>query len=123
MVDVEPQGDAILFTVRGLHKLLALKSELLIPRSHILGARLDPAAAQHLRGLRAGGTYFPGLVAAGTFYLDGRGSQRPFFLDVSNPANTVVVALRDEHYHQLIIEVADPAAVVALLADPAAPSR
>ena len=115
MVDIQLQGGNIRFTVRGMHKLLALKSELLVPRSHIRGAWMDLDAARHLEGLRAGGTYFPGLVAAGTFYLDERGSQKPFFLDMSNPASTAIVSLRDEEYHQLIIEVADPTAVVALL--------
>ena len=102
--------------MQGLHKLRAFKSELLIPRSHILGVRQDADAARHLSGIRALGTSFPGLIQAGTFYLDGLGGgHKPSFLDVSNKANTVVVTLQDETYQQLIIEVADPATVVALL--------
>lgn len=115
MVAVELQGDNVRFTVQGLHKLWAFKNELLIPRRHITGVRHEPGAARHLQGIRAGGTHFPGLVTAGTFYLDERGSQAPFFLDVSHHDNTVVVSLQHEEYHQLLIEVADPAAVVALL--------
>ena len=115
MVEVTAQGEAIVFTVRGLHKILAFKSQLTVPRAHIAGARHDPAAGQHLEGLRAGGTYLPGVVTAGTFYLDHQPTQQPTFFDVANPAHTVVVTLHDEEYQQLIIEVADPAAVLALL--------
>jgi hypothetical protein len=116
MVNVQAQGENIVFNVQGLHKLWSFKSELLIPRSHIVSARHDPAAVRFMMGLRALGTSVPGLIQAGTFYLDGLGGDhKPSFLDVSDKANTVVVTLRDETYQQLIIEVADPAAVVALL--------
>ena len=119
MVEVTFQGNDVVFTVRGLHKVFAFKSQLTVPRSHIAGARLDPEAAQHLEGLRAGGTHLPGLLTAGTFYLDRHASHKPTFIDVANPANIVVIDLRDEEYQQLIIEVDDPVAVVALLASSA----
>ncbi|MBF9236234.1 hypothetical protein I2I05_02390 [Hymenobacter sp. BT683] len=116
MVDVAVHHDNVVFTIQGAHKVFALKNQLTIPRAHVTGVRPDPEAAQHIEGLRAGGTHVPGVITAGTFYLDNQGSQKPSFLDVSNPANTVVIALRNEEYHQLIIEVKDPEAVVALLA-------
>ena len=116
MVDVQPEDDKIRFVVQGMHKLWAFKSELLIPKEHIIGARHDPSAVRFLMGLRALGTSVPGLIQAGTFYFDGLGrGHKASFLDVSDKANTMVVSLRDETYQQLIIEVADPAAVVALL--------
>lgn len=115
MVEVTQQGSDVVFTVQGLHKVLAFRSQLTVPRSHITGVRPDPAAAQHVEGLRAGGTRLPGLLTAGTFYLDHQANHKPSFIDVANPAHTVVVTLRDEEYQQLIIEVEDPAAVVALL--------
>ena len=118
MVEVTQQGDDVLFTVRGLHKILAFKSQLTVPRSHIAGVRQDPAATERLEGLRAGGTHLPGILTAGTFYLDHQASHKPTFFDVANPAHTVVVMLRDEEYQQLIIEVEDPAAVLALLGNP-----
>lgn len=116
MVEVTVHHDTVVFTVQGLHKVLSFKSQLTVPRSHIVGVRHDPAAAQHLEGLRAGGPSMPGLVKAGTFYLDHLASHKPTFLDVANPENLVVIDLRDEEYQQLIIEVDDPVTVVALLA-------
>lgn len=61
------------------------------------------------------GTYVPGLLKAGTFYLADALADKPTLRDVQHREQVVVVALVDERYHQLIIEVADPAAVVALL--------
>jgi hypothetical protein len=116
MVEVTVHHDTVVFTVCGLHKVFAFKSQLTVPRSHITEVRQDPQAARHIEGLRAGGTLVPGVVKAGTFYLDHQGSQKPSFLDVANPDNVVVIKLRDEEYQQLIIEVDDPVAVVALLA-------
>lgn len=116
MVEVTVEHDSVVFTVRGLHKILAFKSQLTVPRSHITGARLDPTAATRLEGLRAGGTHLPGVVAAGTFYLDHQANHKPTFIDVADPSRIVVVNLRDEEYQQFIIEVDDPVTVVALLA-------
>jgi hypothetical protein len=123
MVAVQQEGDTVIFTVEGWHKLWAFRSELRIPCAHIKSARPDPEAAAHWAGLRAGGTYIPGLLTAGTFYLDGLFDHKPTFFDVQHQENTVTVELADEHYARLIIEVADPAAVVALLNGLAAPPK
>lgn len=115
MVEVTQQGDDVLFTVQGLHKLWAFKSSLTIPRSHIAGARQDAEAARNLNGgYRALGTSVPGLIHAGTFYFNY--GLKPAFVDVMRPEQTVVIELRDEEYQRLIIEVEDPAAVLAPLA-------
>lgn len=114
MVSVTQQGDDILFTVQGLHKVWAFKSSLTIPRAHIAGARQDAALARELQGgYRALGTSVPGLINAGTFYFNY--GLKPAFVDVVHPEQTVVIELHDEDYQQLIIEVEDPAAVLALL--------
>ena len=123
MVSVQQDGDTVVFTVEGWHKLWAFRSELRIPRVHICGAQPDAQAAVHWAGLRAGGTYVPGLITAGTFYLDGLADHKPTFFDVQHPDNTIVVELADEQFARLIIEVADPAGTVALLHDLAAAPR
>jgi hypothetical protein len=111
MIQVERQGDKVVFEVMGLHKLWTLKSRLEIPTAHIRGARRDPDAVRGWKGWRAPGTYVPGLITAGTFYLHG---QRLFW-DVVNADNAVVVELDDEDYQQLVIEVEHPDTVVSLL--------
>lgn len=111
MVQVEREGEKVVFQVVGLHKMWALKSRLEIPMENIRGARKDPKAVHGWKGWKAPGTYLPGLITAGTFYHDGR----RIFWDVCHAENAVVVDLDDEDYQQLIIEVADPDAVVKLL--------
>jgi len=44
MINVPRDGDKIVFYVKGLHKLWALKNRLEIPRENIRGARMDAAA-------------------------------------------------------------------------------
>jgi hypothetical protein len=117
MVDVSiHDNDDVVFTVQGLHKAWAFKSSLTIPRSHISGVRADAEIAKGLSGFRALGTSVPWLIKAGTFYLHGESGFKPTFVDVVHPENVVIIDLRDEDYQQLIIEVADPVAVIALLA-------
>ena len=118
MVSVTQQGDDILFTVQGLHKVWTFKSSLTIPRAHIAGARQDAAAARDLHGFRALGTAVPRVIKAGTFYFNY--GLKPAFVDVMHPEQTVIIDLHDEEYQQLIIEVEDPAAVLALLGGTAA---
>lgn len=101
------------FEVQGADKLWALRSRLAIPLAHIRGARTDTEVAHGWwHGFRAPGTQIPGIITAGTFYQHGK----RIFWDVHDPDNTVVVELADERYDELIIEVADPAVTVALLA-------
>jgi hypothetical protein len=110
MVTVTFTPTTAIFEVEGLDKLWALRSRLELPLAHITGVRADPSVASGWwHGLRFGGTNVPGLLTAGTFYQDGGF----VFWDVHDPAQTIVVDLDHEHYRALVIEVADPAQVVA----------
>jgi hypothetical protein len=112
MVDVMVQGDRVVFEVEGMHKLWALRSRLEIPLRHVRSVRADPSVARGLwRGLKLAGSDIPGLFAAGTFYRQGR----LIFYDVRDPSHAIVVELDDETYDRLVVEVRDPAAVVATL--------
>lgn len=109
MVDITIANGVLSLHVRGADKLWAWKSSLEIPLQHVLGVRADPTVARGWwHGIRMPGTNLPGVITAGTFYQHG---QRVFW-DVHDPENTVVIELRDERYNELIVEVADPAAVV-----------
>ena len=58
-----------------------------------------------------GGDWALGLLTVGTFYQHGK----RVFWDVHDPENTIVFALKDERYDELIVEVADPNAAVELV--------
>jgi hypothetical protein len=109
---VSVEGDQLVVEMQGLDRLWALKSTLTIPLVHVRGVSVDAsglAGASH--GIRAPGTYVPGVITAGTFHLDG---ERVFW-DVHDPTRAVVVELADEKYTRLIVQVEDPAATVALI--------
>ena len=112
MVDLSISEGKLLLHVHGADKLWAFKGSLEIPLQHIAGIRADPEAARGWwHGLKLPGTNIPGVITAGTFYQDGK----RVFWDVHDPEKTVVIDLHDERYNQLIVEVADPAAAVALI--------
>ena len=112
MTEVEITQDTLIVRVKGMDKLLSLKSRLEIPLSHILGAEADPqAASENPKGLRLPASYVPGVITAGTFYLDGEW----VFWDVHDPQNAIVIRLEDERYARLIIEVEDPTGTVAAI--------
>jgi hypothetical protein len=112
MVDLSVSGGNLVQHVRGADKLWALKSSLEIPLAHIAEIRADAGVAHGwYHGIQMLGTNVPGVLTAGTFYQHGK----RVFWDVHNPDNTVVIELRDERYNELIIEVDDPQAAVALV--------
>lgn len=108
MVQVTTDGDDLVLDVQGLHKIWALRSRLRIPLRSIQSVKADPELARRPRGVRAPGTFVPGLITAGTFYYGGK----RIFWDVCKPANAIVIDASEGTYAQFIIEVAEPEAVI-----------
>ena len=115
MVDITLHGESITFEIEGMDKLWALKSRLEIPVAHVKGARIDEEVAKGWwHGVKLWGSSFPGVIAAGTFYKEGR----LVFFDTHKPDQTIVVELDDhEDYDALILQVRDPAGAVKMLND------
>ena len=112
MVDVTIAGDRAVFTVEGLDKLWACRSQIEIPLAHVTDVEADPEqVGRWWHGLKVIGTEVPGLFAAGTFYYHGE----LVFWDVRDPASTVIVSLDHERYKKLIVEVSDVSGTVARL--------
>ncbi len=61
MTKIEVSGDEVVVHVQGLDKLLAFKSELRIPLSHIEGVARADDELREWKGWRAPGTSMPGL--------------------------------------------------------------
>lgn len=117
MTEIELTENTLIVHVKGIHRILALKSRLEIPLAHVVGAEIDPAVVEqwgkvNLKGAKVG-TSLPGVIKAGNFLLDGQWS----FWDVNNPQQAITVKLTDEYYSKLVIEVADPSAAVAKIED------
>ena len=112
MVQVTLEGDRAVFEVEGLDKVLALRSRLAIPLTHINDVEFDPSqVGRWWHGWKLLGADMPGLFAAGTFYYHGE----LVFWDVHEPERTIIVSLNHERYKKLILEVADPGEVMTRL--------
>jgi hypothetical protein len=112
MVTVSVEGANLVLVVEGIDKLWALKSRLEMPLAHIRSVCIDPPEVHDWwKGIKAYGSSIPGVLTAGTFYYH----DRRIFWDVHHPENAIGIDLHDERYDQIIIEVADPAASIALL--------
>src|SRR5579885_3740222 len=112
MVNVSLDGTTAVFEVAGMDKLWAFRSRIEIPLAHIthVDANHDQVS-RWWHGIKIIGADMPGLFAMGSFYYHGE----YVFWDVRDLAKTIVLSLDHERYKKLIIEVADPAATIALL--------
>jgi hypothetical protein len=112
MVNVSVDGTRAIFTVEGMHKLWAIKSQIEIPLTHITGVDVNTEQVNAWwHGFKLIGTDMPGLFAMGTFYYH----RELVFWDVTDLSRTIIVSLEHERYKKLIIEVDDPEATAAML--------
>ena len=112
MARIDVTGDHLIVHIEGLDRLLAMKSSITLPLSHVVGVHRDTAeAATVYHGLRMPGTSIPGVISAGSFLRDGKWS----FWDVHDPSRAIILETVDEHYTKLVVGVDDPDAVVAAI--------
>lgn len=111
MVTIERVGDNFVFTIKGIHKLWSLKSELTIPVEHIITAYPNKDNLHVKLGLRMPGTSIPGVMDAGTFI----GRNGIIFCDITHHDKSIIVELQHDHYKKLIIDVEDPQSSISLL--------
>ena len=107
---VEVRGDHLLVNTRarGSRAIRRFLATLRIPLEHVRGAQADPEIEHTLwRGWRLPGVRIPGVR----------------FYDVhGHPHKTIVIELKDETYERLIVEVEEPAEVVAKINEAVADS-
>lgn len=73
MASIDISGDNLVIHIHGWDKLLALRSTLTIPLSHVKHAVARPGDARfdEMEGVRIAGGYWPGSFAAGYFWVTG----------------------------------------------------
>ena len=112
MVELSITNGNLLVRVIGLDRLWAFKSSIEVPLHHVTGIRADSEIVKVLNhGWKFPGTSIPRVITAGTYYKDGKRT----FWDIHNPKVAVVIDLREERYHQLVVEVENPDAAVAMV--------
>lgn len=107
MVSVTSEDDAFIFEIKGWHKLWAFINKIKVSKGKIIRAYQNTDEFTMWKGLRMPGTEVPGVIAAGTFYKEGRN-----FWDVMNTDNAIIVELHDHYYKKLLIEVENPREVI-----------
>ncbi|GAA5059795.1 hypothetical protein [Nocardia callitridis] len=111
MVEIEVTGTTVTVHVRGAHQLLALRDQVTFPLSSVTG--VGPALIdERPPWVRAPGTFFPGVIAAGTF----RGKGRKEFWDTRFDGNGLSIELTGHDLTRLVVDVADPDAALRTLA-------
>ncbi|HYA00912.1 MAG TPA: hypothetical protein VEK76_11255 [Candidatus Binatia bacterium] len=112
MAEIEISPPHLIVHIEGADRFLALKTHLEVPLEHITSVDATPPEAHEAwHGMKAAGSYLPGVVTAGRFVQHGEWA----FWDVHDPEKAVAIRLRDEHYAKLVIGVDDPTATVAAI--------
>lgn len=83
--------------------LWSLRRSFSVPLSQVRGATEDNGFGGAALGVRIPGTYFPGLIAAGTFI---KGSDKQFVY-TRRKLQTIVIELAGNHWARLVIGVPD----------------
>jgi hypothetical protein len=106
-------GDSLVVEVTGIDRLYSLnKRWVTVPIEHIVTVGSGvPFGRPLMPGLPWLANSFPGTFTVGSYRRKGKWT---FWL-VHDPRQTVLVTLRDDHYSQLVIEVDDPEATIALV--------
>ncbi|MEY2566356.1 MAG: hypothetical protein QOE35_885 [Actinomycetota bacterium] len=104
-------GDDLVVELTGWEKAGALRGDVRVPRRSVREVRLVDDAMAAVKGLRAPGTGWPGVIALGTWRR--RGAKD--FVAAYRHRPGVVVELDGAPFARLIVSTDDPAAVVEAL--------
>ncbi|MFF0494061.1 hypothetical protein ACFYTQ_34020 [Nocardia sp. NPDC004068] len=115
MVEIEVSGTTVTVHVLGAHRFLGLREQITFDLSEVTGvgrAEVD----RRPPWVRTPGTFFPGVIAAGTF----RGKGRKEFWDTLFDGRAVRIDLSGSDLTRLVVDVDDPEAVLRALVSAAA---
>lgn len=113
VVRLDVTGDHLDLWLDGWDAIWALRRHLEVPLAHVVAARVVPRAEALPAGIRLGGTWVPGRIAAGRFWRPSAGRS---FWSVRRAQEVLLVELRAHPYRRLVLEVDDPAAKAAEIA-------
>ncbi|MEV6339274.1 hypothetical protein AB0M12_31735 [Nocardia vinacea] len=111
MVEVEVTDDKVTVHVLGGHRLLALRENVTFDLADIKGVTPAPVDLRP-PWVRAPGTFFPGVIAAGTY----RGKGRKEFWDTRFDGHAILIDLAGPGFTRLVVDVDDPHAAMEALA-------
>ena len=109
MADAVIEGYELVLRLSWLERVGALHGDVRVPLTAVRRVRVAPHPWQELRGIRAPGTGFPGLICLGTQ----RGGFGKDFTAVYLDRPAVVIDLDQVEFERLIVSVHNPQATAA----------
>lgn len=110
MVELEVTDNKVTVHVLGGHKLLALREQVTFDLSDITDVSPAPVDLRP-PWVRAPGTFFPGVIAAGTY----RGRRRKEFWDTRFDGRAIQIDLAGAPFTRLVVDVPDTDAALEAL--------
>ncbi|HET9103220.1 MAG TPA: hypothetical protein VFN55_07675 [Solirubrobacteraceae bacterium] len=114
MAGLAIQGDELVVTLSAFERLVALHGDVRVPLAAVSEVRLESDPWCALRGVRAPGTGFPGVIAYGV--RRGTGGRPDFAAVLGRGAAVRVELTAAAPYARLLVTVTDPGATVAAVA-------
>jgi hypothetical protein len=102
--------DHLTVRLSGWEAVFALKREISVPMRNVLSAQAGTVTALRPYGIRLPGTFFPGVIAAGSYWSKSAGWS---FWSVRHSDKAVDIRLRDARYQRIVVEVDDPYSAAA----------
>ena len=111
MAELVLDGDALEVRMSGWERAAAFHGDFSVPLSAVREIAVEPKPWSALRGIRAPGTGWPGVIAYGVRRMTG---DRPDFAAIRGRGPAVRIELDPPaEFTRLLISVADPAETVA----------
>lgn len=110
MAELIVEGDELVVHLSGWEQAAAFHGDVAVPLAAVKEVAVDPQPFSTLRGVRAPGTGFPGLIAYGVRRLTG---ERPDFAAILRGRPVVRIELDPPAaFSRLLVSVADAEATV-----------
>jgi hypothetical protein len=108
MAQLDVDGDTLVVRLGIIDAMLSMRSTMRFPLTSVKNVYVDPVAGEEPKGFKAPGTAIPGTLTKGTFHFDGVKT----FWNIWRGTLVVVVELNNQKFDRLVIEQANPEAIV-----------
>ena len=109
MPKIEVTDHELVVSLNPLERIWSLRLGVRVPVSSIQWVEVDPKAVPWKLGVRVPGTFFPGVIAAGTYWKP-KNKQFAYWKRGETP---VVVWLKGHKFNSLVLGSKDPQRLVA----------
>lgn len=108
MARILVEGENLVVKLGIVDTMFSMRSTMRIPLVAVERVYFDPFVGEEPRGIKAPGTYLPGVVTRGTFHAEGVKT----FWNVWRGTSAVVVELSGQKFDRLVIDHREPEDIV-----------